>query len=117
MAYGFLDPVSLTAVTGIGGSLISAVSQLWGGGKAEEAIKAQARKQAQALKQQIQMQQAGISAAAQQQALLERQHADQLAYEAAMRQRSQQITALYAVGGVALLVGGYFIIKAMSKKK
>ena len=117
MAYGqfVLDPEIVKAATQVGGSLITAVSSLWGGDKASEAFKQQAKIQAQALKKQLAMQQAGLSAAAQQQILLERQHADQLAYEAAMKQRSQQIAALYAVGGVALLVGGFFIVKAMTK--
>lgn len=115
LSTGQFDPVSIAAISSVGSSLIGAAAKLFGASSAQDAIKAEAKKQAQALKAQLAQQQAGLSAAAQQQQLLERQHADQLAYEAAMSQRSQQVVALYAVGGVALLVGGYFIVKAMNK--
>jgi len=111
------DPVSISAMTAVGGGLIETIAGLFGKESSKDLVAKQVKAAQQAAKQQAAAQLKALQEQTKQVTELERQKQDQQVYEASVRARSQQMMALYAVGGVAVLVGGIFVLKALSKKK
>jgi len=105
-----------TAGAAIGVPLLDLVSKWWGGESSKEVVARQLKQQKQAFQQQAALQMQQLQAQTQQLSEMERLKAEQAAYDAAMKKRSQQLTAMYAIGGVALVVAGFFVVKAMGKK-
>jgi predicted amino acid dehydrogenase len=111
-----IDPLTASAAITAGSGLIETVAGWFGATTAKDITAKQIKAAQQESKRQAALQEQLLRAQASQVQEMARTRDEQLAYEAAMKQRSQQLTALYAVGGVALLVSGYFIIQAMRKK-
>ena len=119
-----IEPVTMTAagvaaipaISQIGTAVMDTVSGWFGGTTSKDLVAKQLKAAQVEAKRQAELQLKALQMQGQQVSAMEQQRADQLAYDAAMKQRSQQLMALYAVGGVAVLVAGYFIFQAMRKK-
>jgi hypothetical protein len=109
------DPVSIAAIADVGGGLISAVSGWLGGSQALDAAAGQIKAAKAESKRQAELQIKTLQMQAEQVKEMETQKSYQQAYDASQKARSQQLMALYAVGGAALLVSGFFVFKAMRK--